>query len=111
MKYLIIAVMALSVMSCTAIKVEPLPAGISHISIKHNPKVQVDGFIELVDKKLNERGISTTTYDPGSPAPSDYILSYTARRTWDIVTYLSLADIFIEKKGQDIVSCGGTTPC
>jgi len=103
LKALILLLLVLSV-GCTSIEVRPIPAeeNLKEISIKENPKVTVEDYLPLVEKAFHERGIKTNTFKESQEAPSPYILTYTALRSWDFVTYLSHAELKLEKNGKTI---------
>ncbi|WP_419600004.1 hypothetical protein [Thiolapillus sp.] len=83
-------------MDADRINVEEYP--ISYLCIRYNPKVRVEDFLDVVTYTLNnEYGIATEIYKDTIPDECEYILTYTARRSWDIVPYLSYAWIKINK--------------
>ncbi len=126
--YSVILILSLMVGGCTSVTVRPLEASynVKHICIKENPKVEVDDFMQVIVDALNRHNIksefialSTTDkakvqnddesfpdqyYMDITPAPDscDFNLTYTARRSWDFVTYLSTADIAISDKNSRI---------
>lgn len=71
----------------------------AEICIEQNPKVQVTDFVAVVQRGLQERGISSQLY-PQVPASCDYRMTYVAYRSWDFVPYLSSADLEIWDKNQ-----------
>lgn len=79
---------------CTSIEVEPLTVRPANICIEQNPKVLVTDFVSVVQRGLLDRGISSEVYAQ-VPASCNYRLTYVAYRTWDIVPYLSSADLEI----------------
>ena len=86
--------MLLSLVGCTSVTVEPLPAGVKEVAIRDNPKVDVlrDGF--------HRHGIRTKLIAEQAQAGDDYVVSYVALRSWDIGTYLSKAEIWVSHKGD-----------
>jgi hypothetical protein len=94
----------LNLASCTSITVTPPDASLSmkHVCIEINPKVEVSDFVSVVQDGFQRHGISSSVYSPPKPADCEYILTYTARRSWDIVPYLSVAEIKIEKDGRQV---------
>lgn len=105
MKFLILLVFIFT-LGCTSIEVTPISAEekLTDVSIKENPKVIVDDYLPLVEKAFNDRGIKTHHFNSSQEAPTPYILTYTALRTWDFVTYLSHAELKLEKNGRTIAS-------
>ena len=66
----------------------------------------IPNFVPVVRAGFEDHGLSTEVYH--SEAPPDhceYTLNYTARRSWDIGTYLSTADLEL-RKGAELVSRG-----
>ncbi|MFF7705773.1 Sbal_3080 family lipoprotein [Pseudomonas sp. NPDC007930] len=88
-----LAVLSVAVLGgCTAIQVEPLGVRPANICIESNPKVQVSDFVDVIQRGLAARGITSQVYAQ-VPASCDYRLTYVAYRTWDVVPYLSSADL------------------
>lgn len=124
-KNLVVIVVALLMGGCTSVTVTPLDASyqVKHICIRENPKVAVPELVPVITDGLTRHHIDSEFIpsdldkvklqqeDEASesdeyfmnitPSPShcDFSLTYTARRSWDIGTYLSTADIAISNKG------------
>lgn len=81
--------------ACTTIRVEPLQAAATDVCIEENPEVQVDDFVGTLQRGFARHGVATRLYRqiPASDCP--LVLSYTARRSWSVVTYLALAELRI----------------
>lgn len=79
---------------CTSIQVEPLLVRPTNICIQNNPKVQVSDFVPVLQKSLASRGIGSQVYAQ-PPLTCEYRMTYVAYRSWDIVTYLSKAELEI----------------
>ena len=94
------------VVGCTSIEVAPIPVeeNLKEISIKENPKVIVDDFLPFVEKEFHNRGIKTYKFKSSQEAPTPYILTYTALQTWDFTTYLSHAELKLEKNGRTVAA-------
>jgi len=114
---------------CTSVTVKPLDASynVSRICIRENPKVTIEDFVPVITDGLRRHGIDSkfiaSTLDKArlqdedigrpdryymelTPLPDfcDFNLTYTARRSWDLGTYLSTADIFISDKKSVVAS-------
>ena len=101
---LLLPLIALS-SACTTIRVEPLQAPLASLCIEENPDVQVDDFLGTLQRGFARHGIDTRLYKqiPASGCPQ--VLSYTARRSWSVVTYLSLAELRIrDEEGRQLAS-------
>lgn len=109
---------------CTSVTVNPLDASykVEHICIRENPKVSIPELVPVIEEGLARHRIgsefiassldkeklqredqeteSDEYYMNITPAPDycDFSLTYTARRSWDLGTYLSTADIAISNK-------------
>lgn len=71
------------------------------ICIVQNPEVTVDGFLSIVQQEFQRHGIRTSAYAGSAlPATCDYQLQYSARRGWDMVTYLKFAELRITRNGE-----------
>jgi len=90
--------------SCTSITVEPLSAElqVQEICIQNNPKVIVEDFLLVIQEGLARHGIKATLHTGSVPAECEYLMTYTARQSWDGVPYLSHAEILIEHKGARV---------
>ena len=88
--------------SCTSINVDPLPSGITDVAICENPKVQVSGFLNLLESAFRDHSIRTKVFREEDAPDSGYVVSYTARRSWDLATYLSEAEIWVRRDGDQV---------
>lgn len=81
---------------CTSMRVDPLQAAPSFMCIKHNPKVLVSDFVPVMQEGFSRHGIETRVYKQAIPrAECQYLVTYSARRSWDMVPYLSQAELQI----------------
>jgi len=101
---LIFAVVSLS--ACTSVNVKPVDPSLSitSICIRHNPKVEVDDFVQVLRNGFWRHGIASDLIRGRMPKGCEYILNYTALRSWDMATYLSHAELWLEKDGKQIAS-------
>lgn len=124
---IIFGFMTLFIGGCTSITVEPLAAShnVKRICIRENPKVIVQDLVPVItdgltrhhiesefiastldkDKVRRESSESDEYYMSITPVPDDceFNLVYTARRSWDLGTYLSTADIEILNR-DDVIA-------
>ncbi len=101
---LLLPLIALS-SACTTIRVDPLKTPATVVCIEENPEVQVDDFLGTLQRGFTRHGIETRLYKqiPASGCPQ--ILDYTARRSWSVVTYLSMAELRIrDPQGRVLAS-------
>lgn len=87
------------VTACTSVQVRPASThtkNIRHICIQNNPAVTVGDFVPVVQKRLQYHGISSSIINKGT---CEFELQYSARRSWDTVTYLSWAELKLYKNG------------
>ena len=89
---------------CTSIVVRPVDPslGMRYVCIQENPRVQVNDFIPVLRDGFDRHGIATEVYSGQKPEKCEYILTYTALRSWDFSPYLSHAELRIEKDGRQI---------
>jgi hypothetical protein len=89
---------------CTSISVRPVEArsGMGHVCIKHNSAVEVSDFVAVVRDGLARHGVSSEEFFDNAPLHCEFILRYTARRSWDLAPYLSQAEIWIERDGAQV---------
>lgn len=81
--------------ACTATQVTPLQAAADQMCIEENPKVQVSDFVPVLQEGFARHGIQTLVYAKIPRADCPYVVTYTARRSWDMAPYLSTAEITI----------------
>jgi hypothetical protein len=95
-----IVIPALLIAGCTSIRVRPVEATakMQHVCIKYNPKVIVTDFVPVLQDGFARHGI-TTEVDTGEiPASCQFVLTYTALRSWDMAPYLSHAELTLETR-------------
>ena len=106
MKTLLLSVICCAVLSaCTSVTVRrPDPNFvIKNVCIQENPKVWVSDFLPVLKNRFTRHGIATTVYSGTTkPAGCEYVLTYTALQSWDLETYLSHAELWLEKDGRQI---------
>ena len=108
-KYILpLMIMPLLLSACTSIKTKPLDRslGVSHICIQKNPKVTVPDFLSVVRNGFDDHGISSSVFDGAVPYDCQYVLTYTALRSWDFVTYLSHAELRLQDRHGKRVAYG-----
>ena len=103
---LISMIAALICVGCTSINVQPVGAGINivDVCIEENSKVIVSDFLTVVRDGFDRHGIATKVVIRPAPPECEYVLTYTALKTWDFGTYLHHAELRIEKNGRLIGS-------
>lgn len=91
---------------CTSVLVEPLAGNleVEHICIEQNSKVTVPRFLEIVVEIINRHGITTELFEDELPGHCEFTMIYTARRSWDFATYLSVAELRILQKGKSVAA-------
>ncbi|SHM36458.1 Sbal_3080 family lipoprotein [Vreelandella subglaciescola] len=93
---------ALLVGGCTSIQVQPLDASttLENVCIEKNEKVIVPNFLNVVRQGFTRHGIITKVYESDLPANCEFMLTYTALRSWDFATYLSHAELWLHTKNS-----------
>ena len=89
---------------CTSVTVKPVDPSLSlkMVCIQENPKVMVDDFVTVLRDGFDRHAIATEVHSGQMPPQCEYVLTYTALRSWDMATYLSHAELRIEKAGRQI---------
>ena len=64
----------------------------------------VGDFLYVIRNRFEYHGINTHVFDHPDPNKCEYILTYTALKTWDIGTYMHHAELRLEKGGIKIAS-------
>ena len=106
MRYLVTVPAALALTACTSINVQPVdPAlNVQHVCIQENTAVIIDDFVEYLQDDFARYGITTEVIGNQRPRHCEYVLSYTARRSWDMTPYMSTADLTLTRNGQRIAN-------
>ena len=105
MKAIVIAVSFSVVLAgCTSVTVRPVDkaAGLKHVCIQENPKVAVADFLTVLRDGFDRNGISTEVVSSPAPRQCEYLLTYTALRSWDFSPFLSHAELRIERGGRQV---------
>ncbi|MCW4453402.1 Sbal_3080 family lipoprotein [Flavobacterium sp. MXW15] len=97
---------ALALAGCTSVNVKPATAAdaFQHLCIHENPQVIVPDFVAILQRGLDRHGVSSELFSGARPAHCDYVLTYTARRSWDFATYLTHAELRIDRQGRHVAS-------
>jgi hypothetical protein len=92
--------------ACTSVRVRPVDAAanMKHVCIAENPKVIVPEFLATVRAGFDRHGISTEVYAGDVPASCEFVLTYTALRSWDMAPYLSHAELKLESEGREVAA-------
>jgi len=103
----LIALSAVMLVGCTSINVRPVDGNrfkLVHVCIQNNPKVIISDFLQVLRDGIERHGLSTQVFE-GYQAPSacEYIVTYTARQSWDFSPYLSQALIEM-RRGNELVA-------
>ncbi|MGG2395521.1 Sbal_3080 family lipoprotein [Pseudomonas sp. SH1-B] len=86
---------AAMLVGCTATQVTPLQNAADQMCIEENPKVQISDFVPVLQEGFARHGIETQLYAKIPREQCAYVVTYTARRSWDMAPYLSTAEIVI----------------
>lgn len=107
MKHFICLAAIAAVAGCTSVKVKPagsIDPG-TEVCIVNNPKVIVEGFVDVVRDGFSRHGLPTKVVTGEAAASSCKVtLTYTALRSWDFTPYLSHAELRLWKGGMQIGS-------
>lgn len=106
MKKIILGLCAVVLASCTSVQVKPVSSSevnaIDQICIVSNPAVTIDNFVSVIEKRIQYNGIRTRILNAEDARKCQYQLTYSARRSWDGVTYLSWAELKLFKNSYPI---------
>jgi len=92
--------------ACTSITVQPVDPGVGivYVCVQDNPKVIVSDFVPVVRAGFDRHGISTEVFSGSLPEKCEYVLTYTALRSWDMAPYLSHAELWLDRRGRRVAS-------
>jgi hypothetical protein len=99
---------ALLMFACAPALVEvhsvPPSLAIESVCIKVNAAVQDADFLPVLQHGFGRHRIATRMIDEHVPEDCEFVVSYTARRSWDLKSYLSHAELRIDRQGREIGS-------
>lgn len=99
------SVLALTLLlGCTSITVDPFDAseGLQRVCIERNPEVIVEDFLDVLRIGFMRHEIETEIHDAPIPTECEFVLRYTALRSWDITAFVSHAEPHLERSGRPI---------
>ena len=104
MSRFIVIFCALSITACTSVTVQPVSSSVDilHVCIQANPQVQVEDFVPVIQERLQYHGIGSEIFSGRVPRRCEYVLTYTALRSWDMSAYLSHAELNLQKHGNRV---------
>ena len=106
MQKILAAVLLLGLSGCTAVDVMPVDSSIklNHVCIEHNTRVQVGNFVSVLQNGFDRHGITTEVVPGDAARRCEFVLYYTALRSWDISPYLSHAELRLRRNRHLIAS-------
>jgi len=103
----VIALLALSLpllSACVSVHVDPVPAEVMgemhRVCIERNPRVLLLDLVPALQDGFRRHGIETAVYDAPVPTDCQFVLTYTARQAWDIVSYLKSVQLVLLAGGR-----------
>jgi hypothetical protein len=105
-KFLSVTLLAAALSACTSIQVSPIDPALSfsHVCIRENPKVQVADFIQVLEDGFARHDVTTEVFSGKKPTHCEFVLDYTALRSWDISAYLSHAELRITQNNRRVAA-------
>ena len=95
--------------ACTFVQVKPVDDSrfkLVHVCIQQNAQVIISDFVQVLREGFERHGLTTELVrDNGNTLPRscEYVLSYTARQSWDFSPYLSTAHLEL-RRGNELVA-------
>lgn len=106
MRYWIPALSVLALAACTSVNVHPVDHNVAlkHVCIRTNPAVKVEDVTMVMQDGFQRHGIAADVYERDLPTACEYVVDYTALRSWDLKPYLSQAEIRMTEHGRLVAS-------
>ena len=108
MKKIALLWLMVSLTGCATTNVTPLKLNtgekIQKVCVKHNPKVIVQNFEEIIISRLEYHDIATQVSSGDKPEVCEYSLRYIAYQKWDFSMVLTSAQLSIYKDDKKIGS-------
>jgi hypothetical protein len=91
-------------LACTSVTVMPVDAsvGLRKVCIVRNPEVVVDEFLDVLSAGFRRHGIETEIRDEATARGCEFVLRYTALRSWDLAAFVSHAELYLERSGERV---------
>ena len=104
LRILFVCIVLSFVCACTTVRVQPINSDLhpAQICIEENPMVIVGDFLSVVRNRIEHHGIDTMVFTRTAPSECEYILTYTAFKTWDIGTYMHHAELRLSRNGRRV---------
>ena len=105
MRYIAGLSAAIVLSGCTSLAVQPVDEDLNvrHVCIQNNPQVTIEGFTGYLQDDFKRHGITTEVFNGQRPNHCEYVLYYTARRSWDIKAFMSTAELKL-RRNSDLVA-------
>ena len=96
-KFTLLLAMAAVNTACTSVDVAAVDPSldIRHVCIEENPRVKVADFLDVLEDGLARHGLTSEVFSGGALPHCEYVLTYTALRSWDFAPYLAHAELVI----------------
>lgn len=105
MRRTFVAIAAVAILAgCSTMEVRPLREPITKVCIEKNDDVNVEDFLQVLEDGLNRNGVSTEVYAGPRPSHCQFRVTYLVWRKWDLVPYLSRAEIRLDKDGTSVAA-------
>ena len=104
LQFLLLPLLCLT--GCTSISVKPVSSSLhlTHVCIQKNPQAEEADFLDVVREGFERHGISTEIFQDSKPSNCEYVVTYTALRSYDMVMFLSHAELKLKKDGIELAS-------
>ena len=101
-----LVVAAAAVAACTAVDVKPVDQSLNlrHVCIEYNSRVQVEDFLSVLQAGFDRHGITSEVVFGDAAQRCEYVLYYTALRSWDFSAYLSHAELRLRRNRHLVAS-------
>jgi hypothetical protein len=105
-KILPVALLTVAFSACTTVQVSPIDPALPllHVCIKKNPRVLVTDFVQVLEDGFARHGVTTEVFSGKKPGHCEFVLNYTALRSWDISPYLSHAELRITQNYHQVAA-------
>ncbi len=107
-KLFVLGVLSVSLIGCVSNPAKPMNQAdlvkLRTICIEHNVDVSIPSFEDYIVEGLARHGIKSQTYKGVMPAHCENKLTYVGLRSWDLANYVSVINLKVYDKSDDIVA-------
>ena len=104
MRYLFGCLLLAALTACTAVNVRPVENvdALDTVCIVENDRVPIDDILEVLQEGFRRNGVDTRIVTREGTGSCETVLTYMARRYWDVTFYMTSAELWLWRDNVQI---------